>query len=72
MQLIEYKKIKQFPYEYSVRFSINKKNIYYFDRYLQVIGNIRIKSYDLPNHSWLVDKTGFGMLEHLDNKIFNK
>lgn len=72
MQLIEYKKIEQYPYEYSVCFSINKKNIYYFDKYLQVIGNIRIKYYDLSSHSWLVDKAGFGMLEHLDNKIFNK
>ena len=66
MQLIEYKKIEQYPYEYSVCFSINKKNIYYFDKYLQVIGNIRIKYYDLSSHSWLVDKAGFGMLEHLD------
>ena len=71
MQLIEYKKLNNI--HMSIQFASRlTKNIYYFDKYLQVIGNIRIKYYDLSSHSWLVDKAGFGMLEHLDNKIFNK
>lgn len=73
--IIDYKKIEKssLPYEYSIRFNYNnKKNLYHFDKYLKVIGDIKDKKYNLQSRSWLVSTEGFLQLQQLDNKLFNR